>query len=99
MGGEPIAVCADCRVCVNCEMGFDFVEQTNWIRVKRHNHGSQGWSVEEGHELICDECKTFRCNVCTESVVRGNVEIFGLCTNRCDECGWACDDEECECNS
>ena len=97
VSGESVAICADCRVCVNCETAFDSVDQTNWIRVKRHNHDSQRWSVEEGHALICDECKTFRCSLCTESIVRGNVEIVGLCANRCEECGWACDDEECEC--
>ena len=91
-------ICEDCRICVLCDMLLDEeIDETNWIPVKRHCHDSQVWSVEEDYELLCNSCKAFRCNRCTETIVRGNMEIIGMCSNRCETCGWACDDEECDC--
>jgi len=52
-------------VCVFCDMPIDEeIDETNWIPVKRHCHDSQVWSVEEDYELLCNECKTFRCERC-----------------------------------
>lgn len=97
---NSINICNDCKICIYCEQQFDSeIDETNWISVKRYEHDSSHWYSVEDKELICDECMTFRCNKCTEPIIRGNVHIIGMCTNLCEECGYACDDEECDCKS
>jgi len=98
--GTSIYICDECKICIHCEQQFDSeINETNWISVERYEHDSTKWWITKDEQVLCDECITFRCNKCTEPIIRGNVHIIGMCTNPCEECGYRCDDEECDCKS
>jgi hypothetical protein len=98
--------------CVNCGQG-DFIEidTFNLISIKRPKFPAGWTSMTESelaayycddYDILCNECKTFQCKNCVNSITYAlngtGVKLLGLCVNKCEQCGWACDDEECECD-
>jgi hypothetical protein len=108
--GKEVLVCQYCMICANCEEEIeDEIDEYNWILTKQPNFRSGGWifmtkeqlqsMYVESYGLLCSECRTFRCSTCKEpKVLSSGVQLIGMCTNLCKNCGWACDDEECDCS-
>ena len=50
--------------------------------------------------LICTYCKeVYLCNKCDKPSINQHwVKMYGICSNPCKDCGYACCYEECECS-
>jgi hypothetical protein len=107
--GKEVLVCQYCMSCANCEEEIEQeIDKYNWILTKEPNFPS-GWVFMSKEQLetlyvkqyaiLCWGCRTFTCSTCKEpKVLPSGVQLIGMCTNLCTECGWTCDDEECECS-
>jgi hypothetical protein len=108
--GNPIVICVYCMNCANCDQTIpNDIDESSWILTGEPCFPS-GWAFMTKEELnsqtfyidryalLCDECKLFRCNTCTNpKVLPSGVKLVGMCANLCRECGWSCDDDECSC--